>query len=79
MPQQHEEEVEEPAATTADEAIAAEDCAKDLKLIESLLARPNLFDGTRDELLGYKEDIAAGEFHPADSRYLRVLSKRLKN
>lgn len=61
-------EPEAPAAT-------AEDDAEALKLIDKLLARPGISDDFRDELEGYKADIAEGEFD--DHRYLRALYKRL--
>ena len=57
---------------------SSEENGQALKLIESLLARKNLFEGTRQELRDYKEDIAAGEFHTDDLRYLKSLSRRLQ-
>lgn len=48
-----------------------------LSLIEGLLARADVSDSTRDELSGYKEDIAAGEFTDDDLRYLQALAARL--
>ena len=65
-------------AAPDDTPIAAADFTEDVALIDALLARPNLFEGTRDELLGYKEDIAEGEFNAQDRRYLQALSQRLK-
>lgn len=46
-------------------------------LIEQLLARKNLFEGTRAELLAYKDDIAAGEFDDSDLAYLNALNVRV--
>ena len=48
-----------------------------LSLITKLLAKPGLYEGTRQELEGYKEDIAAGEFAGADRKYLRALHARM--
>lgn len=48
-----------------------------LSLIGQLLSRENLSESTRDELEGYKEDIAEGEFTDADKRYLQALVARL--
>jgi hypothetical protein len=61
----------EPAATVAENADDA------LVLIEQLLTRDNLYEGTRDELLAYKEDIAAGEFDGGDLTYLNALYARV--
>ena len=51
--------------------------AESLKLIDKLLGKPDNSDEFRDELEGYKADIAAGEFTEGDHRYLRALCKRL--
>ena len=59
--------------------IPASDTASDSELIDSLLAAEGLSDDTRDELMDYKQDIAAGEFTEADSQYLRALAKRLSS
>lgn len=68
-------------ATGTDEApvapVAVGDNAEALSTIERLLARPGLFEGTREELLGYRADIAAGEFDAEDRRYLAALAARL--
>ena len=48
-----------------------------LSLIEGLLARSDVSETTRDELSGYKEDVAAGEFTDDDLRYLQALKARL--
>ena len=48
-----------------------------LSLIAKLLAKPGLYEGTRHELEGYKEDIAEGEFTGADRKYLRSLNARM--
>lgn len=57
--------------------IPASDTAGDSELIDNLLARDDLSDDTRDELMDYKQDIAQGEFTEADSQYLRALAKRI--
>ncbi|MGE0254028.1 MAG: hypothetical protein AB7N54_16495 [Alphaproteobacteria bacterium] len=57
--------------------VAVGDNAEALSTIERLLARPGLFEGTREELLGYRADIAAGEFDAEDRRYLAALAARL--
>jgi len=55
----------------------AGDVSGDSALIESLLGRDDLSEETREELEGYKEDIAEGEFSASDSRYLQALAKRI--
>jgi len=47
-----------------------------LALIDDLLAR-DISETAREELLGYKEDIAEGEFDGSDLKYLRALGARL--
>ncbi|WP_422367684.1 hypothetical protein [Pelagibius sp.] len=51
--------------------------AEALALIEKLLARPDSSAALREELEGYKEDIAEDEFTAADYRYLLALQARL--
>ena len=51
--------------------------AESLALIGQLLARRDVSQELRDELDGYKADIAAGEFTEADRRYLRAMHRRL--
>lgn len=51
--------------------------AESLALIGKLLARSGHSDELRQELEGYRADIAAGEFTDADHSYLRALYKRL--
>ncbi|WP_299620703.1 hypothetical protein [Pelagibius sp.] len=48
-----------------------------LALIDKLLAAPGRSDALKEELEGYKEDIAEGEFTAADLRYVRALAARL--
>lgn len=82
------EPADEPADETADEpaeppAAAPEvvadgdDFAAEVAIIDKLLARPELFEGTRQELEASREDIAAGEFLAADRKYLHALNARL--
>jgi hypothetical protein len=48
-----------------------------LELIEEILAKSNRSDALREELEEYKIDIANGEFHARDHRYVRSLYERL--
>lgn len=48
-----------------------------LALIDKLLAAPGRSESLKEELEGYKEDIAEGEFTAADLRYVRALAARL--
>lgn len=67
----HSESAEPPAQ-------ASETNAETLALINKLLARPGISDDFRDEMNGYKSDIAEGVFEEADRGYIRALYKRLK-
>ena len=71
-----EPEVEIDAEAFAEKVSDARD-AESLALIERMLARRQLAEATRDELTGYKEDIAEGEFDEADRKYVRALHGRL--
>jgi hypothetical protein len=51
--------------------------AESLALIDKLLAKSGISEDFREELTGYKTDIAEGEFGDADRRYVRALYKRL--
>ena len=58
----------------------AETARKDtdsIALIDKLLAKSGISEDLREELKGYKTDIAEGEFQEADRRYLRAISARL--
>lgn len=68
---------EAPTASTPADPVAVGDNAEALRTIERLLARPGLFEGTRDELMGYRDDIASGEFGAEERRYLAALAARL--
>ncbi len=48
-----------------------------LALLARLLAKSDISKDMRQELQGYKEDIAEGEFEDMDRRYLRALHARL--
>lgn len=56
---------------------ATERDAESLAIIQRLLARGGHSDELREELEGYKADIAAGEFTDRDHSYLRALQRRL--
>lgn len=51
--------------------------AETLALIDRLLGRGGHSEAFREELEGYKADIAAGEMTDADHSYVRALYKRL--
>lgn len=69
-----EPEVAPDAAPPAD--VAARN-AESLALIDKLLSRSGHSEDLRQELEGYKADIAEGEFTDADHSYLRALYRRL--
>ncbi len=69
--QDPEDEPDEPPAETARKN------AESLTLIGKLLAKPGISHDLREELQGYKTDIAEGEFEEGDRRYLRALAARL--
>ncbi len=48
-----------------------------LALIEKMLARPGISEDFREELEGYKQDLAEGEFEKSDHDYVRAVYKRL--
>ncbi len=66
-----EDESAEPAAETAGKNAAS------LTLIDKLLAKSGISQDLREELQGYKTDIAEGDFGEADRRYLQAISERL--
>ncbi len=51
--------------------------AESLALIDKLLAMRGISTDLREELKGYKTDIAEGEFETRDHRYLRAVHARL--
>ena len=75
------EEADEPEVAAADDeppAGGGDGDAESLALIGELLARKDISQELREELEGYKADIAEGEFVAADRRYLRAVHQRLK-
>ena len=48
-----------------------------IALIDKLLAKSHISTDLREELKGYKADIAAGEFEDRDRRYISAISARL--
>ena len=69
------DEVDREDTTGFDRASASS--KDDLALIEELLTKHKVGDETREELAGYKEDIAEGEFSESDHRYLLALHQRV--
>ncbi len=75
------EEAAEPAETAGKDAAPAaargSDNKASLAVITRLLAKSDISKDMREELQGYKEDIAEGEFEEMDRKYLRALHARL--
>lgn len=69
------EMADEPATDETTANVGGDDGA--MALVEKLLARPGITEDFRQELEGYKSDIAEGAFGPDDHRYLVAVSKRL--
>ena len=69
-------ETGEPAAAPVPGGKTDRDAAA-LALIKKFLARPGITEAFRDEMEGYKADIAKGTFADEDHRYLSALDKRL--
>lgn len=62
-----------------DDGIVPEaDAGDSAALIDKLLAKSDISDELREELEGYKEDIAEGDFTASDASYLQSLEKRLE-
>ena len=74
-PQQPDTQPQQP--DTAGNQAAPVDDAPSLALIDKILTKRDIADTTREELLGYKEDIAHGEFDMSDRKYLQALDARL--
>jgi len=76
-PDPDDEETAEPAGAAG--AAGGQDAknAESLALIEKLLAMRGISTDMREELKGYKTDIAEGEFETRDHRYLRAVHARL--
>ncbi len=75
------EEAAEPAEADGEDAAPAaaqgSGNKESLALIAGLLAKSDISKDMRQELQGYKEDIAEGEFEDMDRKYLRALHARL--
>ncbi|MEX2452056.1 MAG: hypothetical protein WD407_14460 [Rhodospirillales bacterium] len=74
------DEVEDEDDDDAIEAAPVEDAGdneESLKIIEKMLSKFQLSAQMREELQGYKEDIAEGEFDARDRQYLKALHARL--
>ena len=75
------EEAAEPAEADGEDAAPAaprdRGNKESLALIARLLAKSDISKDMREELQGYKEDIAEGEFEDVDRKYLRALHARL--
>ncbi len=70
----------EDAAAQSANGAGAKSAAKhadSIALIDKLLAKSSISAGLREELEGYKTDIAEGEFEARDRRYIRAIHKRL--
>ncbi len=64
-------------ATTRPAGAAGAKHADSIALIDKLLAKSGISSDMREELKGYKTDIAAGEFDTRDRRYVSAVYKRL--
>ena len=53
------------------------DDASVLRTIESMLKRPNLHDGTREDLEAFRDELKAGELEPEDRTYILKLYERV--
>lgn len=67
----------EPATDTSQQIDNAASAADAGLLIDQLLERDNLFEGTRAELEAYKDDLASGDFDESDLAYLNALYARV--
>ena len=68
------DEEDDIAAPTADIAVNESETEK---LINKLLAREGNSEDFREELEGYKTDLANGDFEPSDHHYVHALYARL--
>jgi len=71
------EEATEPAGAAGAKTAPDAKNAESLALIDKLLAMRGISTDLREELKGYKTDIAEGEFETRDHRYLRAVHARL--
>ena len=67
---------EDHAESTVSDSTPPDD-AESLRLIEQLMAMSDLSESLREELEGYRDDIAEKEFEDPDRKYLRALHQRL--
>lgn len=63
--------------TESEDVSDPSDAADDAKLIATLLARDDLSESTRQDLLDFQADVARGPLGKSDSRYVRALHRRL--
>lgn len=77
----HEDDVAAPPDDAEEVAapvvIDDEHAAETLRLLDTLLAKGDISEDFREELEGYKADMAAGELDGNDHRYIRAVFKRL--
>ncbi len=71
------EEATEPAGAAGVKDAPDAKNAESLALIDKLLAMRGISTDLREELKGYKTDIAEGEFEIRDRRYIGAVHKRL--
>ncbi len=62
---------------TAEAGVASGKHADSMALIDKLLAKSGISADMREELKGYKTDIAEGDFAARDRRYISAVYKRL--
>ena len=62
---------------TAEAGVASAKHADSMALIDKLLAKSGISADMREELKGYKTDIAEGDFAARDRRYISAIYKRL--
>ncbi len=56
-----------------------EDDESVLQVIDTMLARPALHDGTRDDLQEFRADLEKGELDPEDRAYVIALYQRVQD
>lgn len=74
-PEDDEPEDDEPVPEAAPGKTLSD--AQAVAMIDRLMARPETSEHLREELMGYKDDIAEGEFEESDRTYLHALNARL--
>jgi hypothetical protein len=73
----HEAAIDAEADDQTEKARSDPGHAETVRLIERLLARRNLSETLREDLVEMKQTIADGSFDAMDGRYIRALAKRL--